>query len=104
MPHSSYIHVQESDGLACCKTDSRERAVLVEVSVAAEVLLLLSISPRSLCGVDLGEADDVISSSLSCSSSLVLSCTKSETKSIIPAAILVISATIIALKLFKARY
>ena len=76
--------------------------------MAAEVLLLLSISPRSLCGVDLGEADDVISSSLSCSSSLVLSCIKSETKSIhlsiIPAAILVISATIIALKLFKACY
>ena len=51
--------------------------------VNAEVLLLLSISPRSLSGVDLDipehEADEVISSSLSCSSldsSLELSCTK----------------------------
>ena len=54
--------------------------------VDAEVLQLLSVSPRSLSGVDLDipehEADDVIlivSSLLSCSSldsSLVLSCTK----------------------------
>ena len=75
----------KSDGLACCNTDSREWAVLFEVSAAevdAEVLLLLSISPRSLSGVDLDipehEAGDVIlivSSLLSCSSldsSLVL--------------------------------
>ena len=54
---------------------------MAEVNV--EVLLLLSISPRSLSGVDLDilehETDDVISSSLSCSSldsSLELSCTK----------------------------
>ena len=75
----------KSDGLACCNTDSRVGAVLFEVSVAevnTEVLLLLSISPQSLTGVDLNipghEADDVISSSLSCSSLdslLELSCT-----------------------------
>ena len=45
----------KSDGLACCNTDSRVGEVLFEVSVAkvnAKVLLLLSISPRSLSGVD----------------------------------------------------